>query len=238
MSDSILRLAPETLARIDTLKARIELQARRSLHRSTVLLRILDAGCPSLEMALEASITALSPISTSTSIPSISSISSMTVEAAQAPIAPESAIGETASRASSMPIATEASIPQASGAPETPAHPDLAEEVLEMLTGVSYDASRYKLGKLCPRGHDYEGTGQSLLSRGNSVCGVRPGASDPAATGEAAWGQSRVTLPRLYACGTHSVPIVMYPENECVPHGPPCSTRPSGAGGFPEAYAT
>ena len=42
---------------------------------------------------------------------------------------------------------------------ETPAHPDLAEEVLEMLTGVTYDTSRYKLGKLCRRGHDYEGTG-------------------------------------------------------------------------------
>ena len=53
---------------------------------------------------------------------------------------------------------------------ETPVHPDLAEEVLEMLTGVSYDARRYKLGKLCPRGHEYEGTGQSLLYRRNSVC--------------------------------------------------------------------
>jgi hypothetical protein len=53
---------------------------------------------------------------------------------------------------------------------ETPAHPDLAEEVLEMLTGVTYDATRYKLGKLCRRGHSYEGTGQSLLYRRNSVC--------------------------------------------------------------------
>jgi hypothetical protein len=60
--------------------------------------------------------------------------------------------------------------PAAETVTETPVHPDLAEEVLEMLTGVTYDASRYKLGKLCRRGHDYEGTGQSLLYRRNSVC--------------------------------------------------------------------
>lgn len=69
-----------------------------------------------------------------------------------------------------MPISTEEPIPRAMGTPETPAQPDLAEEVLEMLTGVSYDAAKYKLGKLCPRGHEYEGTGQSLLYRRNSVC--------------------------------------------------------------------
>jgi hypothetical protein len=39
MPDIILRLTPETLARIDMLKARIELQESRNLHRSTVLLR-------------------------------------------------------------------------------------------------------------------------------------------------------------------------------------------------------
>jgi Arc/MetJ-type ribon-helix-helix transcriptional regulator len=34
----------------------------------------------------------------------------------------------------------------------------------------SYDTSKYILGKLCPRGHDYHGTGQSLLRRANQGC--------------------------------------------------------------------
>ena len=129
MPDIILRLPTETLARIDMLKARIELQERRSLHRSVVLLRILDAGCTVLEQEIEAPTTP--PIS---------------------------------------PVLTISTIPQIASVPETPAHPDLAEEVLERVTGVQYDAARYKLGKLCRRGHEYEGTGQSLLYRRNSVC--------------------------------------------------------------------
>src|SRR5215470_16286578 len=72
--------------------------------------------------------------------------------------------------ASEASISTIAPIAQASSGSKTQEHPDLAEEVLEMLTGVSYDAQRYKLGKLCPRGHEYEGTGQSLLYLRNSVC--------------------------------------------------------------------
>jgi hypothetical protein len=127
-------------------------------------------------MALETAIAGISPIASNISISTISQIASTPSISAGAPqatiasIAPEAAIVEAASLASTMLISTEAPIPQAMGAPETPAHPDLAEEVLEMLTGVSYDASRYKLGKLCRRGHDYEGTGQSLLYRRNSVC--------------------------------------------------------------------
>jgi hypothetical protein len=33
-----------------------------------------------------------------------------------------------------------------------------------------YDTSKHYLGKLCPRGHDYKGTGQSLLRRINHLC--------------------------------------------------------------------
>ena len=33
-----------------------------------------------------------------------------------------------------------------------------------------YDNTKYVLGKLCPRGHDYQGTGQSLLRRVNLGC--------------------------------------------------------------------
>jgi hypothetical protein len=34
----------------------------------------------------------------------------------------------------------------------------------------TYDASKQYLGKLCPRGHDYNGTGQSLLRKTNHLC--------------------------------------------------------------------
>jgi hypothetical protein len=34
----------------------------------------------------------------------------------------------------------------------------------------SFDSSKYVLGKLCPRGHDYHGTEQSLLRRSNRHC--------------------------------------------------------------------
>jgi hypothetical protein len=53
---------------------------------------------------------------------------------------------------------------------ETTAPTGLAAEVLEMLTGVEYDTEKYMLGKLCPRHHDYQGTGQSLLYKRNHVC--------------------------------------------------------------------
>lgn len=34
----------------------------------------------------------------------------------------------------------------------------------------AYDATKFYLATLCKRGHDWEGTGQSLLRRGNSTC--------------------------------------------------------------------
>ena len=34
----------------------------------------------------------------------------------------------------------------------------------------AYDTSKHYLGKLCPRGHDYKGTGQSLLRKTNHLC--------------------------------------------------------------------
>jgi hypothetical protein len=33
-----------------------------------------------------------------------------------------------------------------------------------------YDPTRYFLGVLCPRGHDYAGTGQSVRKRSNHSC--------------------------------------------------------------------
>lgn len=38
------------------------------------------------------------------------------------------------------------------------------------VSGASYDATKFYLATLCKRGHDYQGTGQSLLRRGNGNC--------------------------------------------------------------------
>jgi hypothetical protein len=38
------------------------------------------------------------------------------------------------------------------------------------LAVLSFDTTKYVLGKLCPRGHDHEHTGQSLLRRSNRHC--------------------------------------------------------------------
>jgi hypothetical protein len=54
--------------------------------------------------------------------------------------------------------------------PETIVPQDLAAEVVAMLTGVEYAAEKYVLGKLCPRHHDYQGTGHSLRHTRNHVC--------------------------------------------------------------------
>ncbi|HEY5868433.1 MAG TPA: hypothetical protein VI542_23215 [Candidatus Tectomicrobia bacterium] len=44
-----------------------------------------------------------------------------------------------------------------------PQQPPPAQPSAEGMTEVlPFDTTRYRLGKLCPRGHDYEGTGQSL----------------------------------------------------------------------------
>jgi hypothetical protein len=40
----------------------------------------------------------------------------------------------------------------------------------EALEAEGYDASKCYLGKLCPRGHDFQGTGMSLLRRHNHAC--------------------------------------------------------------------
>jgi hypothetical protein len=37
-------------------------------------------------------------------------------------------------------------------------------------TTLDYDQARYVLGKLCPRGHEYQQTGQTLRRRHNQSC--------------------------------------------------------------------
>jgi hypothetical protein len=51
-----------------------------------------------------------------------------------------------------------------------PPDADAPASPVEGLTEVGpFDATKYHLGKLCPRGHDYQGTGQTL--RSNNVAG-------------------------------------------------------------------
>jgi hypothetical protein len=44
---------------------------------------------------------------------------------------------------------------------------DLTQDTAEQSP---YDTSKYVLGSLCPRGHDYQGTGQTLRRRPRNVC--------------------------------------------------------------------
>jgi predicted DNA-binding protein len=42
--------------------------------------------------------------------------------------------------------------------------------IMSDINAPDFDATKHVLGKLCPRGHDYQGTGQSLLRRANLGC--------------------------------------------------------------------
>jgi hypothetical protein len=46
----------------------------------------------------------------------------------------------------------------------------LAPAFVSDSTVPTYDTSKHYLGKLCPRKHDYHGTGQSLLRKTNHLC--------------------------------------------------------------------
>jgi hypothetical protein len=59
-------------------------------------------------------------------------------------------------------LEAEAPAPVAGAALEAPGQADNDVPV--------FDTSKYRLGKLCPRGHDYGGTGQSLLRLANGGC--------------------------------------------------------------------
>ena len=71
------------------------------------------------------------------------------------------------------------STPGVMPAPEAPAEP-VPEKAQDDHTGVQesarqtaipdYDETKYVLGKLCPRGHDYHGTGQTLRRRPRNAC--------------------------------------------------------------------
>jgi hypothetical protein len=54
--------------------------------------------------------------------------------------------------------------------PAKPAPPLPHDDNITVTQSQGYDASKYYLGRLCPYGHDYEGTGRSLLYLRNRRC--------------------------------------------------------------------
>jgi hypothetical protein len=60
---------------------------------------------------------------------------------------------------------------------DTSGEDEYASDVIAVMTAFmsdsntpAYDTSKHYLGKLCPRRHDYNGTGQSLLRKTNHLC--------------------------------------------------------------------
>jgi hypothetical protein len=71
-----------------------------------------------------------------------------------------------------VPLVTETSYGQIETVP-TPAENSSRQTAIvpdQRDTVPDYDSSKFYLGKLCPRGHDYHGTGQSLLRKHNQHC--------------------------------------------------------------------
>jgi hypothetical protein len=64
-------------------------------------------------------------------------------------------------RSQETPQKTPRGMPQSTPRPTPQAGPQ---------AGSAYDATRYVLGALCPRGHEYAGTGHSLRRRHNGGC--------------------------------------------------------------------
>lgn len=73
-------------------------------------------------------------------------------------------LGETRRQTETVPV------PRGEGSQQTETLPALAEAMPQQTDRPPYDASKYRLGKLCPAQHDYHGTGQSLLRRNNQRC--------------------------------------------------------------------
>jgi len=126
MPDIILRITQETLERIDVLKARLELQERRSLHRSTVLLQILDAGCAVLEQRLEA------PIAEQGMMPPEETIATILKHTT---LSPEMTLSQEAAIAADAPLLTLAP----HGAKAVPAHLRAIADAYPQATHLSLD---------------------------------------------------------------------------------------------------
>ena len=75
------------------------------------------------------------------------------------------AVPQSARTAGTAPIASDGKAAMVASMPESPDPAFLSD-----LHVPAYDTSKHYLGKLCPRHHDYHGTGQSLLRKTNHLC--------------------------------------------------------------------
>ena len=75
------------------------------------------------------------------------------------------AVPQSASTAGTTPLASDRKAATVASIPESPAPVFMSDMHIP-----AYDTSKHSLGKLCPRHHDYHGTGQSLLRKTNHLC--------------------------------------------------------------------
>jgi hypothetical protein len=162
----LLRIPPALLKRVERCKARLEFQEGTSIPRTTVFWRILEAGCDTLEgqetqteVSAHVSISSISEISDN--IPSDGSVQD---EERPAPMPQAQGTSITAPEVFDQVTETAPQLEPVAGMAVAEAKPQQTAAV------PAYDPSKYRLGKLCPRQHDYHGTGQSLLRRNNQRC--------------------------------------------------------------------
>jgi hypothetical protein len=148
-SNILLRLPTDLIKQVDTFKESLEAERGGfGINRTDMLIRLIEVGLQTLTQARQ-------PVTQP---------------------APASRVNRQG--ASAPQPTTQPAIPLAlEPAPKT-AHPvdvpQSAETSTERQNGETdippYDTSKYVLGKLCPRGHNYHGTGQSLRHRQRHVC--------------------------------------------------------------------
>jgi hypothetical protein len=191
-----LRLPKDVLGRVVRCTGMIEITQGVKLNKTEAFRRILEAGCAAIEGTREGSET---PVSAQMKLSEIAEISSIPI-AKIAEIAgddvsvpgygfpededeipalqPAPANHVNGQGAPAPQPTTQPAIPLAlEPAPKT-AHPVDVPQVsaapTESQNGEAdippYDTDKYVLGKLCPRGHDYHGTGQSLRHLRRHVC--------------------------------------------------------------------
>jgi hypothetical protein len=150
---------------------------------------IIEAGCAAIQERLEGR---AAPASAQLPLPEISGISQISISKISGEDLGVPGYGfpedeEELPTGASLTNGTQAPTPQPTTQPAIPlalepapktAHPvdvpQSAETSTERQNGETdippYDTSKYVLGKLCPRGHNYHGTGQSLRHRQRHVC--------------------------------------------------------------------
>jgi hypothetical protein len=180
-----LRLDADVVARVNRATGLLETREGVRLNQTEAFTRILEAGCATLEGTLEGH---ESPAPASMPISKISEIAGDDLDvpgygfpedeeetsvSRPAPVSHANGQGAPAPQPTAQPAIPLALEPAPTSAPPVDV-PQAAETVTESQNGEAdippYDTSKYALGKLCPRRHDYHSTGQSLRHLRRHVC--------------------------------------------------------------------